>query len=85
LLAAAVAVELNLKPRPLERATTVAAESAGPGRLVGLARLARRQHRQRGAGVAESARAYDRTVITAAFSASSRGSTLSKVSAAVWW
>lgn len=39
---------------------------------------------QRGVTVAESANAYASTVMTAAFSASSRGSTLSKVSAAVW-
>jgi len=37
----------------------------------------------RGAGSAESARAYASSVITAAFSANSRGSTLSKVSAGV--
>ena len=38
----------------------------------------------RGAGVAASASAYAVTAITAAFSPSSRGFTLSKVSAAVW-
>lgn len=38
-----------------------------------------------GAGSGESASAYARTAITAAFSPRCFGSTLSKVSAGVWW
>ena len=39
----------------------------------------------RGAGSPESASAYASTAITAAFSSRCFGSTLSNVSAAVWW